>query len=226
MNEIEVSNSLNGFEFLWEVRNEIVPLRTRYRTARFQLACATLVSIIFLYNTWHSILVAYRYPRFDGPSCNTTGWSIVAGVVLSTMAANVVLFERAYIACRRAKWLLVSGLFLTFIPGPVYMLIVVNTGSIKYTNLHGCYLNYPAYLPYVRAFTDLPQNIIFGVIFCRVIYHNYVRHREELWKELVKDGVITMLLVALSNITCFIIGESNVLGAYSSLAYITDCVGS
>ncbi|RKP26674.1 hypothetical protein SYNPS1DRAFT_27648 [Syncephalis pseudoplumigaleata] len=251
MHTTTIPSSFNGFEFFWDARDEPDTLRERYKALRFQLLCAILLSMVFMRNIWRSALVSSSFSRklapwcclfistlglillcgvcipsigLNGLSCHTMGWCLIVGVMLSSIGTNLILFERAYVAYQQSRWFFVVGLLLAVVPAIVFLAITSVESSVEYNAIHGCFLRYPDYLPYVRIFVDLPPNITFSVIFCMVIYRNYRRHREHMWKELAQDGIIMMLLVAVSNIVCFIVGESNIMQEYTNMVYIADWV--
>ncbi|KAI9597995.1 hypothetical protein BDF19DRAFT_433223 [Syncephalis fuscata] len=126
------------------------------------------------------------------------------------------------LACGRPRWFLIIGIILIIVPGPIYITIVQYSSTSRYSEIHGCYIQYKSYLPYARIALDLPSNIIFSAIFLMVIYRHYKRYQEACWKKLAKDGVITMLLVVASNMLCFIINATEVIKENGDLLYIVD----
>ncbi|KAI8055406.1 hypothetical protein BDF22DRAFT_741996 [Syncephalis plumigaleata] len=251
MDDNTVPSSYNGFEFFWDARYNMDELRHRYAALRFQLLSGTLLSIVLVRNVWHSAVVVANFPRkfapwsclfistlgtlvlggitipaigLNGLSCNAMGWSLINGVVLSSVACNFILLERAYVACQQKRWFLIFGVIFSSVPAFIFLIVTIASSAVIYSSNYGCHLQYPDYLPYVRIITDLPQNVMFSAIFCLAIYRNYRQRKEYMWKELARDGIITMLLVALSNIVSFIIGETSILGEYTNTIYIADWV--
>jgi hypothetical protein len=249
MNDNIAPSSYNGFEFFWNASNNMGELRKRYLALGSQLICGTILTIVFTRNFWRSIIVVVNFPHkfapqcclfintlgilvlgaitvpaigLNGLSCRTMGWCIIFGVGFSSIACNFMLLERAYVAFHKRRWFLIVGTLFSFVPSIGFLLITAISSSVVYGPNYACHLDYPNYLPYARIFSDLPQNLMFSTIFCMIIYRNYRRRNEHMWKELARDGITTMLLVSLSNIVSFALGESKALGAYTNTIYIAD----
>ncbi|KAI9598072.1 hypothetical protein BDF19DRAFT_494121 [Syncephalis fuscata] len=251
MTQDSLSGDLGGVDFVWGARNETASLRRRYLAINCQILFAMLMAIIFLRNTYRAVYVIATYPRKIAPlcclstnlfgafsaiiiaipsvalnvfSCYTLCWTLAIGLMVSAASVNTILFERAYLACNRLKWFLVLSIIMISVPGPAYIIIIQHSADPKYNEIHGCYLNYRSYFPYIRLSLDLPPNIAFSAVFLMVIYRQYKRYKEACWKKLVKDGVITMLLIIASNIACFIINTTNILKETGDLMYVADWV--
>ncbi|KAI9597997.1 hypothetical protein BDF19DRAFT_261752 [Syncephalis fuscata] len=247
----DLSGDLGSIDFVWEARDEIDSLRRRYLAINYQILFGVIMVFILLRNTYRAGYVVFAYSRKLAPwcclamnlvgvllsvfisipsialgiaSCNTLAWAVIAGVTISSAITNAVLFERAYLACNRPMWFLILGIIMIGGSGPAYVITVWYSSTPRYNEMHGCYLKYPAYLPYVRLSLDLPFNVIFSVIFSMVIYRHYKRYQEDCWKKLAKDGALTMLLVVASNIICFIVGATRMLEEASDLLYVADWI--
>ncbi|KAI9598076.1 hypothetical protein BDF19DRAFT_433396 [Syncephalis fuscata] len=139
MMENGLSGDLGSIDFIWEARNETASLRRRYLAINQQILFCVIMIAILLRNTYRAGYVVFVYSRKLAPwcclvtnlvgallflfislpstalgilSCYTLAWALITGVVVSSAVVNIVLFERAYLACNRPIWFLVLGIIL------------------------------------------------------------------------------------------------------------------
>ncbi|KAI8057084.1 hypothetical protein BDF22DRAFT_669435, partial [Syncephalis plumigaleata] len=243
-----ILEKLNGYEYIIRAQSDPATLRKRYMAVFLQAFLITLILVFFTRNLWRAIQVFIKYPRrlascccmvltvtsvlsfigcvffgsWFGPSCEVSAWVIMMGMVVFTIATNIIMLERAYLAIGRRRWLLIAGAFAIILPGPFYIYMVYLTTTMTISDLYGCHTQFDYYLPYVRLLLDLPANTIFSSIFSVVVYRRYKLQREACWKELARDGAATMLLIIMSNIICFVLNISKLLGEFGDTFYIID----
>ncbi|KAI8052859.1 hypothetical protein BDF22DRAFT_490429 [Syncephalis plumigaleata] len=237
--------------YIWEARDDSDLLRQRYSASNLQMVLCYFIGYIFARNAICVGKIVVRYPRRLAPwcsfcansvsflsyasagapfwltenaTCSTFAWATLFAITISSMICNLMLFERAYFACQRNIWFTILGVILITVPGPIYVATSWLTSSALLSEKHACYLKYPPFLPYVRLAVDLPSNIVFSIVFSIVVYRQYRKHPDECWKELGRNGILTMLMVVVSNFICFFLGVANTFAESSSLVYMVDWV--
>ncbi|KAI9591920.1 hypothetical protein BDF19DRAFT_468479 [Syncephalis fuscata] len=156
------------------------------------------------------------------PSCSTGLQHALAGLTISTMAINVILFERAYLAHQRSPWVLIAGIIAVAIPGPAYAFAIWYLVVPNISDSIGCYSMNRPLIPHIRFGLDLPSNVVFSAAFCIVVYRRYTKYHEACWKYLAHDGIIAMLLVIVSNTLCCVLNLISVVEEFGDMVYLVD----
>ncbi|RKP23757.1 hypothetical protein SYNPS1DRAFT_24171 [Syncephalis pseudoplumigaleata] len=248
MQSSSASGTLNGYQFITEAHDNEAAFRRRFVAVYFELFAIALVFLCFVRNFYRAARLLHMCPRkiaswccatmtaagvlafpcglFTaspfGPSCNLVIWEVLLGMVVFTMATNIAMLERAYLAHGRRRWLLAVGALSIVGPGPLYVSLAWYTSTAAFSDMFGCNMRYRSFLPYIRLLLDLPANVVFSAIFLRVVYRAYRRHHDQCWRELGRDGIITMLQIILSNLVCFTLNVSQALKEFSDVFYILD----
>ncbi|KAI9594904.1 hypothetical protein BDF19DRAFT_465784 [Syncephalis fuscata] len=248
MSRYDPLSELNAIGYLKDAENDTAELRRRSFGVYSQLLSIMALLFIFLYNSYRSIkMVCKRSYRASpwcclvsslagvsyvggiamvhhlpfGPSCHIVIWAAIIGMTISTMAINTLLLERAYLAHQRNRYLLIFGILLV-VPAPVLIYRAWYDVLATFSPGTGCHGTYPPSFPAFRLLIDLPPNAVFSVAFLAVIYQQYRRFGDRCWKRLTHDGITTMLLVILSNLTCVIFNLSDILGDTKDVLFIVD----
>ncbi|KAI9595020.1 hypothetical protein BDF19DRAFT_443181 [Syncephalis fuscata] len=228
------TGALNVFEYLSMMSDDEATVRQRYTSLNRELFCFSIMLVIFVRNSYYAGKITFQYSNKlapciyttfmvpIGPSCYTMLSTSIILMVLATIAANTILLERAYIAYSRNRWLLALGIITIAFPGPIFIYITRYFAIVKINDKYGCYLDYKFYVPYFRLCVDLPANIIFSIASCLAIYREYQRRHEDCWKKLARNGILTMLLVASSNMLCFALLISPSLRFLGDLMFFAD----
>ncbi|KAI9591919.1 hypothetical protein BDF19DRAFT_245596 [Syncephalis fuscata] len=248
MRNITPKGQLNGYQFIMEAYHDKALFRKRFMAIHFQLFLVAIMVLLSIRNSYRAIRALIIYPHriaswccivmtftgvaslitpmfFEspfGPECSTAALQIIVGLAISTAATNIILFERAYLAHQRNRWLLIIGLISIALPGPIYITAMWFLSTPHISDYVGCYTQNDYWIPYIRLTIDLPSNIIFSIAFFLVVYRRYTTYHEGVWKELGRDGIITMLLVIFSNMVCFIFNISNIFKEFGPMLYIAD----
>ncbi|RKP05080.1 hypothetical protein THASP1DRAFT_33089 [Thamnocephalis sphaerospora] len=224
--------------------------RERMRGLSVQLMLEVVAFCFFMRNFYYSIIMLYQAPRRlavwccvlqtvpsvtfsagfalaiiapHGPSCRAAIWVVVVGLIISADAANVLLLTKAYLVHQRNRWLLVAGILL-IIPSPLAIWVIWYRSYMVMTPEVGCLVKYPLYFPWLKFGLDAPINIIFSISFLLVVYRQYRQHGSNCWKDLARDGLITMLVVVTSNLICAFGTAFTVLGDLSEMFWVGDWV--
>ncbi|RKP23909.1 hypothetical protein SYNPS1DRAFT_24012, partial [Syncephalis pseudoplumigaleata] len=190
----DVDGHQSMIDFIWQARDNEPAFRQRYVTVGTHLIPCYIIAYVFARNSICVGKIIAKYPYKLAPWCcfcanlvgflcfaafgaplwlSTDGicasyaWAIVVSISISGTLGNIMLFERAYVACQRSIWFILLGIVLVGVPGPAFVVAAWRTSTAKLSPRHACYLDYPDYLPYVRLSIDLPSNIVFSIIFTR-----------------------------------------------------------
>jgi hypothetical protein len=72
--------------------------------------------------------------------------------------------------------------------------------------------------------TDTPINVIFSVIFIRVVYQQYRKFGADAWIRLAREGIQTMCMVVAVNIFCMLGTLFDAAGTFSPYFFVIDCI--
>jgi hypothetical protein len=248
MKDYDPLGDLNAIEYLMSADGSKEEYQRRSVGVHLQVISIMAMLFIFLYNGYRSILMTIRrshkvsswcclvntltgvcyvtgaalaHHMPYGPSCHTVVWAAIIGMTIATMSMNTLLLERAYLAHQRNLLLLIFGILL-ILPAPTFIYRAWFEVTATFSPTSGCYAKYPPSFPTFRLLIDLPPNLVFTGAFLMVIYQQYKRFGDRCWKRLARNGVVTMLLVALSNLICMLCNVFNVLGEMSDVLFIVD----
>ncbi|KAI8048640.1 hypothetical protein BDF22DRAFT_701874 [Syncephalis plumigaleata] len=233
--------NINAFEYWTSVNGQDIKTIQAYSIGvHIQLVVYIFFSLVFVRNTLRSItiilvdirrvaswcsmfsalsgvllfgvmVIMHQLPY--GPSCKTISlWSTI-GMAISNFSINTALLERAYVVRRKNKKLLALGLFLNFIQLIAYFFILFVELQYVYRPSVGCYALYPKYGPYSRFLVDTPPSLIPSI-----------RYKRDCWRKLARDGIITMMLIILSNLLSTILLILEVAGSFSMIIFMVDWV--
>ncbi|KAI9595001.1 hypothetical protein BDF19DRAFT_443124 [Syncephalis fuscata] len=223
----DTAGDINIFEYIWQAHDNEAILQQRavvfstnaikvgIITAKYPYKLAPWCCLLAnttgaLSNICFGIFTFFTY----GPTCHAVAWATVTSLTISTVLTNIMLLERAYLAYRRSKLFILLGIFLILVPAPIYMIAIWWCADIGLSNRYGCYMKFAFYLPYFRLLLDLPCNLVCSAVFSTVIYKYYKKYRDDCWKRLARNGIITMILVILSNIICFFLNLKSTKNLY------------
>ncbi|KAI9592909.1 hypothetical protein BDF19DRAFT_191823 [Syncephalis fuscata] len=220
----------SAIELLQEAHN-VKELQARFVSIRGQTAISTALLCIFLRNTYYALCVIFRRPdrlaswcclfmcmtgtlvlaitllgyNLTGEiSCRESTWMQAIGDVIFNTVINIIMLERAYLAYRRNKWMLVFGIPILIIPPALYLYVFSSDVVAHFDTEYACHTTYPKYIPYVHALLDLPACIVFSVAFFIVVYRQYSLVGHQCWQKLARDGIIAMLAIIFADIFCLI----------------------
>ncbi|KAI9592819.1 hypothetical protein BDF19DRAFT_467656 [Syncephalis fuscata] len=159
-----------------------------------------------------------------GPSCRALIACCTLGMALSNFAINAILLERAYIVRQRSRWILVIGIILNAIQLITYGLIFFVELKYEYRPSVGCYVKFPLYGPYTRFLVDTPPVLVPSIVFIMSIYQQFRRFKSGCWRRLMKNGIITMMLVIISNLLFAVLLITDVLDDLSMVLYPFDWI--
>ncbi|KAI9591052.1 hypothetical protein BDF19DRAFT_456555, partial [Syncephalis fuscata] len=204
---------INISEYIWQAHDNEAILRQRYTNLNFQFVPFIIGAVVFSTNAIKVGIITAKYPYklapwcllssayfgvFNfftyGPSCNALVWTTVISLTISTVLTNLMLLERAYLA---------------YLPALMYMVAAWWCADIRLSNRYGCYMKFAFYLPYFRLLLDLPCNLY------------ALRYSLRLF--ITRNGIITMVLVILSNIICFFLNLSGILK--KAMRFFTRLIG-
>ncbi|RKP27533.1 hypothetical protein SYNPS1DRAFT_26814 [Syncephalis pseudoplumigaleata] len=240
--------ALNAIEYLLDANGSLEEYQRRSVGVHMQLLSIMALLFMFMFNAYRSIQMTFKrshkvsswcclvstmtgvayvggaalnHHMPYGPSCRTVVWAAIIGMTIATMAMNTLLLERAYLAHQRNRFLLVFGIFL-ILPAPTLIYRAWIEVEAKFSPASGCYAKYPASFPSFRLLIDLPPNVVFTCAFVMVIYQQYRRYGDRCWKRLARNGIVTMMLVVVSNLTCMLCNVFNAFGEVSDVLFIVD----
>jgi hypothetical protein len=239
---------LNGFEFLLEAQSNLEDIKNRFAGIMIQATLNVFLVYLFTSMFLRSIWIVKDHPKqLDGWCClvaSGTGFFILSfiaipfilpfglgchtviscigtGLCISSMSINILLLHRAYLAHRRSKIILYSGILL-LLPAPSVAVISWTHVGATITEAHGCRANYPDLFPYLRIAVDAPLNLAFSAAFLNVVYRQQRRCGGPNWSRLTRNSTILALTVTTSNLTCLIVNTFNLLGEASDSLFMID----
>ncbi|KAI8048639.1 hypothetical protein BDF22DRAFT_701872 [Syncephalis plumigaleata] len=214
----EAAGSMNGFDY-WATTENL----KRSIGVHIQLVVATVFLVVTLRNLYHTIRLLIRFPyKLSGWCCMyamTTGiphhfpygapckaviWSGFLLVITTSFSLNLILIERAYLACQRNRK------------------FAIITRNYHFGPASGCFTFSQPFMYYLRIIFDTPPNLLPSLIFIRVIYRQFKKRGVKAWRRLAREGTIVMLLVAFSNMIAIVVFASGILKNLSIIAYKLD----
>ncbi|KAI8049209.1 hypothetical protein BDF22DRAFT_657857 [Syncephalis plumigaleata] len=248
MEDHDPLGNLNAIEYIMSADGSKEEYQRRSVGVHLQLISIMALLFIFIYNSYRSVRMTFKrshkvsswcclvntltgifyvagaaltHHMPYGPSCRTVVWAAIIGMTIATMSMNTLLLERAYLAHQRSRFLLIFGVLL-IIPAPTLIYRAWLEVVATFSPSSGCYAKYPASFPSFRLLIDLPPNLVFTCAFVMVIYQHYQRFGDRCWKRLARDGVVTMLLVVISNLICMLCNVFSTFGEMSDVLFIVD----
>lgn len=243
----ETAGDINGFDYWTTTDNlSIHDIQRKSIGVHIQLVLATITFIVTSRNLYHVIHLLIQFPyKFlgwccffamalgtlitgimgishhfpHGVPCKAVIWGGFLLAVTTMSALNLVLVERAYLACHRNRKVLILRLVLNVLPLIAQLIAAIIAHSCHFSSESGCYTFNQPYMFYLRFIFNTLPNMIPSLIFIRVIYYQFKRHGIKSWKWLAREGIIVMLLVAFSNIVAIVVFVSGVLKNLFIIAY-------
>ncbi|KAI9596920.1 hypothetical protein BDF19DRAFT_326006 [Syncephalis fuscata] len=147
-----------------------------------------------------SLLALFLYLGFP-INCRILSW--FSGFSLSsTMIGNsLILLQKAYLVIRRQNWIIFISIPI-IAAQLVYGFIVVYYHFFTIEKKVGCMAYYPKVFVWYWFSINVPINLLFSAIFCRVAINQYRLFGSEAWRKLAIDGIQTMSSAALCSIIC------------------------
>jgi hypothetical protein len=245
--------SLNplGEQSIWDFLMEHKSLedaRIRAHSHYIQALMSVFILATFVRNLYYAVILIFHKPKSTaswccflqaltgvisntlnvatglpgGPSCRICNWIYALGITISSICVSVCLLLRAYIITSKSKALLVVGVLL-MLPLPATAWILWVEGVSMVTSDAGCITVFPSYLPWFRLVLDVSINTLFSAIFLKVVIHQYRNIGSQCWKRLQSDGILYLLCVAGSNISCATIVAFHLFSGFSEMMFLVDC---
>jgi hypothetical protein len=182
--------------------------------------CCTIQSIAGLTMLFACISIALP----SGCSCRELIWVGSVCLTISPWCTGAVLLHKAYLVHNRNKWLLAIGIIL-LLPQVYTWYALWVMPSVLDPSL-GCLAVYPDDLPIIKMAIDTPINVIFSVIFIRVVYQQYRKFGSDAWARLAREGIQTMCFVVVVNVFCMFAIFFEIAGTFSAHFFIIDCIAT
>jgi hypothetical protein len=160
----------------------------------------------------------------SGANCRELIWICGICLTISPLCVGAVLLQKAYLVHDRNKWLLAIGIIL-ILPQIYVWYAIWTIPSIMHPD-YGCIAIYDACLPLIKRATGTPINVIFSVIFIRVVYQQYKRLGSKAWARLAREGIQTMCMVVAVNIFCMLGIFFGIMGPFSTHLAVVDCIAT
>ncbi|KAI8057085.1 hypothetical protein BDF22DRAFT_669437 [Syncephalis plumigaleata] len=246
----EYDSRMNGYQLLMSITRDTKLFRRSFISISCQLLFNTILFWILVRNFHRALCIAIRSPRklaswcciamtlpgmlsFLGTvsfgteyalSCRVLSWCVIGSIAISMAASNAIMFERAYIIYQFNRWLLLIGITTIVVPIPIILVLTYTRSVIKITADLGCYVeqHFYAYLVYICS--GLLTSSLYSLPFFVALYRRYKIRREIRWRRFLQDGAITMLLIAVSSLACFLLTIINTNGKYNNIVYIIDWI--
>ncbi|KAI9592344.1 hypothetical protein BDF19DRAFT_218782 [Syncephalis fuscata] len=170
--------------------------------------------------TW-SVFITSANLYSNGPPCRMAAWCAALGVTISTVCNSSIMLQKAYLVTLRQRWVVVAGIFF-ILPQLSIIFIVITLCPITVEAKAGCAFSYPTFVPWLWLVISTPINSFFSAIFCYVTYKQYCAFGSDAWRKLTKDGVKTMCLAILCNITCGTVVIISASGDFSEMFFFID----
>ncbi|KAI9599406.1 hypothetical protein BDF19DRAFT_428635 [Syncephalis fuscata] len=244
---IHPDGEVSVWDFILQYKNAEDAQRHIYSNF-LQIHINVFFGLIFARNSWRSLLLIYSNSKSlaswacfiqcftgvvatlsnlssnfpGGPRCRVNIWVTSFGLMTSSICISTCLLMRAYATQNRDKRILYGGILLII---PHFATIyIIWTQSIMLNSPHGsCLVHFPFYYPWLRFFLDVSLNIVFSIIFLKVVYRQYLTHGTACWRQLSSDGLIYLLSVVFANISCAFFTAFSLLGEYSDMSFVFDC---
>ncbi|KAI8052062.1 hypothetical protein BDF22DRAFT_56312 [Syncephalis plumigaleata] len=184
----------------------------------------TLPSWCCFSSSFFSVIMAMVYllmPLARNLTCRITVWGMDVALGISILCNNLILLHKAYLVLMKRKWVLYVGVLLT-LPQIAYPFILISHSFIRIESNLGCTMYYPSFILWYWVAINIPFNIVFSTIFCYVAYKQYQLYGSDLWKRLAREGIQTMCLALLCNITCALLIISQVKLINQDILFIMD----
>jgi hypothetical protein len=180
--------------------------------------CCAIQSIVGMIMMFSGMFVAFPL----GNSCREAIWVGGVGLTISPWCTGAILLQKAYLVHDRNKWLLAIGIIL-LLPQAYTWYALWTTPSTLHSSF-GCFPIYSDNLLIVKMAVDTPINIIFSVIFIRVVYQQYRKFGTEAWARLAREGIQTMCMVVAVNVFCMFAMLFDAVGTFSIYFIVIDCI--
>ncbi|KAI9598079.1 hypothetical protein BDF19DRAFT_420367 [Syncephalis fuscata] len=243
---LDPSGEISIWNFLME-HKDIEDARMRAHSHYVQAFMTVVLLVIFIRNTYYAALLIYTKPRSvaswccffqalmgtisgilnmttglpGGFSCRICNWVYSLGITISSICVSLCLLIRAYIITNKSAFLLFAGILL-IIPLPATVWIFWVKSISKNTVDAACVSIFPSYLPWFRLGLDVSINTVFSAIFLDVVIQQYRTIGNKCWKRLQSDGIIYLLGVTVSNISCALIVAFQFIGGFSEMMFLVD----
>jgi hypothetical protein len=182
--------------------------------------CCTIQSIVGLTMLFTFISVEFPF----GSCCRELDWVGGACLTILPWCTSAVLLHKAYIVHNRNKWLLAIGIIL-LLPQAYTWYAFWTTPTIIHPSF-GCLAVYSDSLPIIKMAIDAPINVIFSIIFIRVVYQQYRKFGSEAWARLAREGIQTMCMVVAVNVSCMLCTLFEIAGTFSIQFFVIDCIAT
>ncbi|KAI9599505.1 hypothetical protein BDF19DRAFT_428941 [Syncephalis fuscata] len=245
---INPSGEMSSWQFMTSATN-IKDARKRLISNYSQAVLCVLFLVLFIRNTWRSFLLINRRARSIanwccfiqaaacmflgftavsailpiGPSCRKNGWIAFVALTISSIAVHICLLSKAYTVRqydRRLIW--IGGILL--VPWPISLWLCLRYSQAYHTNEDSCVIEYPSYIPWVRFTLDSSINIIFTVVFLRVVLHLYRTIGSKCWQQLSSDGLLYLFGVITSNFITAVITATDMLDGVTEIMFLIDAL--
>jgi hypothetical protein len=155
-------------------------------------------------------------------TCRAFVWTVVCGLIISTICTAICLLSKAYAVQMRDKRIL--WICIVCIPAPAIVIWgIAYEDNIFFTNDGACMISLPNWIPIVRGCVEIVINVIFSYIFLCTVVKQYQTFGSNCWSKLKSDGLLYLLCVTVSGIACAMIVVFQWLGPLSEMVFVVDC---
>ncbi|KAI9591756.1 hypothetical protein BDF19DRAFT_248201 [Syncephalis fuscata] len=147
------------------------------------------------------------------------GFLITLGVIFNStillLKVNLVLYQK--------KWVTYIGIIF-ILPQLGFAFILVRYSFVILEAKVGCSVYYPPIFLWYWIGTNMPINVFFSAVFCRIALKQYYMFGSDAWKRLAQDGIQTICLALAINLTCCIAIISCVGSANRDMLFSADWI--
>ncbi|KAI9594556.1 hypothetical protein BDF19DRAFT_101426 [Syncephalis fuscata] len=216
-------------DFLMEATGHTDEQRLRLTGIQIQLVFSVMLFFIFLYNiivttkmvlsrpysifSWCCLMLAINGMIYSITpilfligydfGCRALAWwsgfLISLGVILNSMIlllkVNLVLYQK--------KWVTYIGIIF-ILPQSGFAFILIYCCFFTLEAKIGCSIYYPPSFLWYWVGVNMPINVFFSAVFCRIALKQYYMFGSDAWKRLAQDGIQTICLALAINLACCI----------------------
>ncbi|RKP05136.1 hypothetical protein THASP1DRAFT_33024 [Thamnocephalis sphaerospora] len=237
---------LNAYEYIKQMEQTATDMSPYYLGFFFEATLAFTVCGVYVRNAFVSISLLRERPTaipgwcslfealsgitwcslhgsflLGGVSCRSVQWYSRFGAALSNMCIVVVLLQKAYLAQKRQRWLLITPFVMSFTVLPIAGFGI--TWPALVVGKYGCIAALPSYFPWLLLASEMPFILVCSYLFSSVAYRQYRNFGSKAWEHLARDSIQIMCYLILTNTLCLMGVGFKILGPYSGIFYTVRC---
>ncbi|KAI9594716.1 hypothetical protein BDF19DRAFT_93678 [Syncephalis fuscata] len=189
----------------------------RHRTKSVANWCCFLQAVMGIIMALNAISSIFP----GGSRCRINVWVSSFGMAVSSACVSVCLLTKAYAVQKKSRLILIIGILL-IIPQLGILWIAWVMTSAQNSVQAACTAHFPSFAPWYRFVLDIAINILFSIIFLRVVIRQYKALGSKCWKKLKRDGLFYLIGVVFSNMICAIITASSIFGPIGEMMFLLD----